>query len=227
MKKLVFMLAFALTLLYTGCTKQEAFVPSGGWLGNPNAKEIITFDDLRALSAKGDALTLKDLGEYRGMNFSNTMGAYNLVFGVEGGYRFQALAGVDGILTRTALESIWEDGGSGIDIRYGNVDEFLRTHPSNPALTIEEMKAAAEKYWGRTVTEITLEWWDYADEFPHHCKDPVKQGLSESLDSIEESKELFMDAEGRFIAVGKRYGTLYLPVSGADGEISYWEKVEN
>ena len=29
------------------------------------------------------------------------------------------------------LESVWESGGSGIDIRYGDIDEFLRNHPSH------------------------------------------------------------------------------------------------
>ena len=30
----------------------------------------------------------------------------------------------------------WDNGGTGIDIRYNDVDEFIRTRPSHPALTV-------------------------------------------------------------------------------------------
>jgi len=40
----------------------------------------------------------------------------------------------DGVgFTQLSLERIWDSGGSGIDIRYNDVDEFIRLNPSYPA----------------------------------------------------------------------------------------------
>ena len=61
----------------------------------------------------------------------------------------------------------------------------------------------------KTVSYIDVEWWEYADEFPHHSKDPVKQALNESLDAIGEATYQFTDGHGAYIAIGKRVGTIY------------------
>ena len=99
---------------------------------------VITLDKLRALAAKGDTLKASDLPNLRPSLLSSRMGGYNpTVYGVEGGYRlaisFNDTMNPDSGIKSMSLESIWDNGGSGIDIRYSDVDEFIRTHPSHPA----------------------------------------------------------------------------------------------
>jgi len=174
----------------------------------------MTLDDVRALAAKGDALQYKDFQFLRPSLLSSTMGGYNpTLYGVEGGYRlllnFNDTLNPEKGIKSVVLESIWGYGEGGIDIRYSNVDEFIRANPSSPALTVEEAKTIAQNHLGRAVVYLDTDWWEYADEFPHHSKDPFKQALNESLDTIGEATYQYTDSDGTFIAIGKRYGTMY------------------
>ena len=111
--------------------KQETITVPPDWFGNFDGKEM-TLEDVRNLAAKGNALLFRDLRQYRGMNVSSNFSSYIMVYGVEDGYRLCVIS--DGIIIyRADLESVWESGGSGIDIRYSNVDEFIKANPSSPA----------------------------------------------------------------------------------------------
>jgi len=171
----------------------------------------MTLDDVRELAKKGNSLLFADFKNFKGMNVSSHSNGYLMVYGVEEGYRLIVEPESDNKqIQRSNLESIWESGGSGIDIRYSDVDEFIRNHPSHAALTIDKMSAIAQAHSNREVTLIELDWWEYADEFPNHCKDPAKQALRESLDAIDEPLELFMDTDGLFIAVSRKNGAVYI-----------------
>ena len=174
----------------------------------------MTLDDVRALAAKGDALQYTDFQFLRPSLLSSTTGGYNpTLYGVEGGYRlllnFNETLNPEKGIKSVVLESIWGYGEGGIDIRYSNVDEFIRANPSSPALTVEEAKTIAQNHLGCAVVYLDTDWWEYADEFPHHSKDPFKQALNESLDTIGEATYQYTDSDGTFIAIGKRYGTMY------------------
>lgn len=55
-----------------------------------------------------------------------------MVYGVEDGYRL--IVRTDGKRIDAAeLERIWDGGGSGVDIRDIDVDEFVKSHPSAEA----------------------------------------------------------------------------------------------
>jgi len=126
-----------LCIFFVSCSKgkEQTFTVPGEWFGSFDGKEEITLDELRVLSGKGGELSFEDLASvYKWFNASNRLyGDYNMTFGVEGGYRLHALAGEDKVLTLVALERIWDGGGTGIDIRYNDIDEFIKANPSNPA----------------------------------------------------------------------------------------------
>jgi len=213
---LIFVIA-ALCILLSSCSNEnsQTFTIPGEWYGNFDGKDIITLDELRTLVAKGKSLSFEDLAPvYKWINFSNTMGNYNMVFTVEGGYRLQALAEQDKKITHLSLQRIWDENVGGIDIRYNDVDEFILANPSHPALTIDEMKLLARKYSKNDLTLIELEWWEYEDEFPYHCKDPKKQVLRESLDALwdteEATLEMFVDTAENYFAVCRKNGNVYL-----------------
>jgi hypothetical protein len=214
---LIFIIA-ALCIFFVSCSngKEQILTVPENWLGNFGGKEVITFDELRVLSAKGDTLSFEDLASvYFWVNFSNSLGGdYNMGFRVEGGYRLHALAGQDKIFTLVALERIWDGGNTGIDIRYNDVDEFIKANPSIPALTVDEMKALAQKHSKNEILLIELEWWEYEDEFPHNSKDPKKQALRESLDALwdteEATLEMFTDTTGNYYAVCRKNGNVYI-----------------
>jgi len=216
-KIVVIFLTVALCMLFMSCSneKPQTITIQEEWLGNFDGKEIITLDELRALAAKGEALSFEDLAPvYKWINFSSTMGNYNMVFSVEGGYRLQALAEQDKKINHISLQRIWDENVGGIDIRYNDVDKFIKTNPSHPALTVDEMKVLAQNYSENGVTLIEFEWWEYVDESPHHCKDPAKQELRESLDALcdteEATLEMFTDTAGAFFAVCRKNGNVYL-----------------
>jgi hypothetical protein len=107
-----------------------------------NIPPELTLDQVRALAAKGGALQAFDLPNLRPSLLNSTMGGYNpTLCGIEGGYRlsisFNGTTNPDSGIKATSLESIWENGWSGIDIRYSDVDEFIRKHPSRPADEVE------------------------------------------------------------------------------------------
>lgn len=114
--------------------------------------EPLTLANVRELARKGDNLDFEDFKDFKGADFSSNFNYRIMGYGVEGGYRL--IVRTDGKQIDSAnLESTWESGGSGIDIRYSDVDEFIKGHPSSDALTSDEARAVAEVDYP-TATEI-------------------------------------------------------------------------
>ncbi|NLG88599.1 MAG: outer membrane protein assembly factor BamE [Clostridiaceae bacterium] len=89
----------------------------------------LTLDDVRALAQKGDALKFKDFKKFKGADLSSDMSYHILLYKVEGNYRL--IVRTDGKkIDSTSLERMEGSGGSGIDIRYSDVDEFIESHPT-------------------------------------------------------------------------------------------------
>lgn len=101
----------------------------------------ISQDDLRKLARLGDKLTFKDFKNFSGMDASSNLNYHIMVYSVDGGYRL--IVRTDGDRIDSAdLERIWDRSGSGIDIRYKDVDEFIKSHPSLPSTSCERVTQA-------------------------------------------------------------------------------------
>ena len=95
----------------------------GGYIKKP-----MTLEDIRLLAQKGDELIFEDFAEYAGFDASSTIGSYIMVYGVEGEFRLIVNSSGSGRPSRADIEYIWAAGGSGIDIRTGDLDEFLKKY---------------------------------------------------------------------------------------------------
>lgn len=92
----------------------------------------LTLNDVRQLAHKGPNLVFGDFKAYHGADASSSLNYHIMLYVVEGGYRL--IVRTDGMRIDSAdLESVWESGGSGIDIRYNDVDGFVASHPSTAA----------------------------------------------------------------------------------------------
>ncbi|MDR1431926.1 MAG: hypothetical protein LBI99_07380 [Propionibacteriaceae bacterium] len=124
--------------------------------------KTMSFDDIRALAKKGDALIFEDFTAYKGMNVSSNTNRYTMVYPVAGSYRLIVDSASSGKPQSTALENIWEDSGSGIDIRHGDLDEFLSKWPIDMLV-----KDGAASPLGVTVTlkNLTDAEYIYGDDY--------------------------------------------------------------
>ena len=113
---------------YSDNSLQSLGTPGGNLDGRP-----MTLDDVKNLAARGDNLLFEDLMQFQGANVSSSFDRYIMVYSVEGGYRLVVNSNLTGKPDNVNLESIWESGGSGIDIRYSDVDRFVNDNPSHPA----------------------------------------------------------------------------------------------
>jgi hypothetical protein len=96
-----------------------------------------------------------------------------------------------------------------------NVDDFIRENPSTPGLGKEEAKTIInDNYSGAIWTAVGIEWWENADGSPQR----------EALDAIGESCYLYISDSGAYIAVGKKYGTVYEYDSNAQEFINPLQK---
>jgi beta-lactamase regulating signal transducer with metallopeptidase domain len=123
-------------------------------------KANMTLNDVRMLAQKGDALKFEDFSDFKGGDASSNINYNIMVYGVEGGYRL--IVRSDGKHIDSAnLERIWDSGGSGIDIRYSDVDEFVKSHPSSEATKSEptSLKLSLEQEVGVDMAEL-----DYASD---------------------------------------------------------------
>lgn len=95
----------------------------------------LTLDNVRSLAKKGDALKFNDFNKFKGVDLSSNTNYHIMLYKVEGGYRL--IVRTDGKkIDNTSLERVWDGNGSGIDIRYDDVDEFIDSHPSPGDLVI-------------------------------------------------------------------------------------------
>lgn len=90
----------------------------------------LTIEDVRELAKIGDELKFKDFTNFKGLDTSSNTNVHIMIYSVEGGYRLVVHTNGEQIESAN-LESIWEQGGSGIDIRYNDVEEFVKSHPSH------------------------------------------------------------------------------------------------
>ncbi|NLM45834.1 MAG: hypothetical protein GX200_03430 [Firmicutes bacterium] len=96
-------------------------------------KKKLSISDLRELAKKGNTLSFKDFSGFSGVDVSSNWDYHIMLYGVEGGYRL--IVRTDGEkIDEARLERISDSGGNGIDIRYDDVDEFIRNNPSSEAM---------------------------------------------------------------------------------------------
>ncbi|WP_313370724.1 hypothetical protein [Sedimentibacter sp.] len=146
----------------------------------------MTLDDVRKLAAKGDDLLFEDLSQYKGANASSDLNSYIMVYHVKGGYRLIVYSKPDSKPSRADLESIWESGGSGIDIRYNDVDAFVRDNPSQDAITEEQALDIAKKSLKMEFEAVS--WYILGESFEPIGKDAIfARALLDSTYIIDES----------------------------------------
>ncbi|NYB74061.1 hypothetical protein HZF24_07885 [Sedimentibacter hydroxybenzoicus DSM 7310] len=173
----------------------------------------MTLDDVRKLSAKGEDLLFEDLSGYRGYNLSSDLNSYIMVYYVKGGYRLIVYSKPDSKPSRADLESVWESGGSGIDIRYKDVDAFIRDNPSQDAITEEQALDIAEKSLKMELEAVS--WYILGESFEPIGKDAIfARALLDSTDAIDEPCWVLRvketpEWEGSYYAVGKKSGKVY------------------
>ncbi len=96
----------------------------GGVVINPNGK-VLTLDDVKRLSKKGDELTMKDLEPYRSLDVGS--GTYSLIFDLEEDFTFYV--GALGLTAGKPTFANFSKKGSNnaVDIRSGDVEEFIKS----------------------------------------------------------------------------------------------------
>ncbi|MCL1914970.1 MAG: hypothetical protein FWG10_14155 [Eubacteriaceae bacterium] len=83
-------------IFFASCSdeKPQAFTIPGDLYGNFDGKKKISLDELNALAEKENCFPFEDLAlANKRINLSSTIGNYNMLFSVQGGYRLHALAG--------------------------------------------------------------------------------------------------------------------------------------
>jgi len=194
----------------------------------PNEQQLITLEDVRTLAKKGDGLLFEDLRQYKGVNASSSFDYYIMIYGVEGGYRLVVHSNQSGRPDSVNLESIWESGRSGIDIRYGDIDEFLQDNPSQDAITEEQAHVIAQAELGMELEPVS---WYILGEWPERTdSDAVfARALLDSVDTLNESCWVFragtVEWRGQYYAVGKKSGTIFICNSADNGKLT-WDSVK-
>lgn len=109
--------------------------------------QAMTLEDVRAFAEKGESLLFEDFRKFIGVNASSSRDYSVMVYSVEGGYRLIVRSNQSGSPDSVDLESVWEGSGSGIDIRYGDMNEFLSQWP-----IIIQIKDGTASPSGATIT---------------------------------------------------------------------------
>jgi len=107
-------------------TADIALDPDSNWDGRE-----MTMNDLRRLAAKGDNLMMGDFAKFKYFNITYFPGkeltSYIYGFSLEGDFRLSIDARSNiGKPDTVRMESIWGGGGSGIDIRFNDIDAFMK-----------------------------------------------------------------------------------------------------
>jgi len=135
----VFIILMSFTGRYqnnTGLSIDNADILPPEWFVEIDGKSM-TLDDVRQLSEIGYNLRVEDFLIYKGTNGMiagpSYLDKYSMVYDVQGGHRLVVRANQNGIIeivSFTCEEQIFVNGeyGIGIEIRSGNVDEYLRTY---------------------------------------------------------------------------------------------------
>jgi len=187
------------------------------WLGSSDGKAM-NLDDVRKLAAKGGDLLFNDLRKFIGGNASSSINRYLMVYYVEGGYRL-IVSSEDGVsIGRASLENVWANFGSGIDIRYNDVDAFLLANPSQDVIMEEEAQNIAQT---RLALELEPVSWYILGDLPEDTGDDsaFARSLLDSVNTINEPcwvLRLKGTAEwgGQYYAVGKKSGDMFIYDNG-------------
>ena len=123
-----------LTIYYdsSGKVREIMLSTSDGFLGNSESRTM-SIDDLKTLAKKGNSLQFEDFTEYLGVNLSSAAYSYLGLIRLNAPYRL-IIRAENGVLTSATLEGIWEDSGTGIDIRFGDLESFINDRPVNLVL---------------------------------------------------------------------------------------------
>jgi|GEM_PF-847164 len=188
----------------------------------------MTLDDVRELATKGGDLLFEDLRQYKGANASSSFDYYTMVYTVEGGYRLVVHSKAEGKPDSVNLESIWESGGSGIDIRYHDLEAFLRANPSQDAITEEQARDMAQTRMGVELEPVS---WYILGEWPERTdSDAVfARALLDSVDTLNESCWVFRvkgaaEWGGQYYAVVKKSGAVFICNSAENGKL-VWNSI--
>ncbi|MDR0380996.1 MAG: YobA family protein [Oscillospiraceae bacterium] len=168
--------------------------------------QAMTLEEVRILAQKGEALRFEDFRPYPGTDVSSNRDRHLMLYGVEGGYRLIVDSARSGRPDRVELESVWETDGSGLDIRYGDIDAFLREHP-----IVMQVKTGAVTPFGLTVTlkNLTAAEYIYGERYAIQRKnedgwtdvtpveEPFFHAVGYALPAFE-SKESTVDWEWRY-----------------------------
>ena len=119
---------------------------------NSNVRAM-SIDELKALAEKGDTLKFEDFSEYRSVNLSSASYSYLGLIRLDAPYRLIIRADSDGKLTSTALEGIWEDSETGIDIRYDDLEAFINDRPIHMTLKEGTLSATGATFVLKNLTD--------------------------------------------------------------------------
>ena len=135
-----------------GEVQELRMVVSDAWLGNSDSK-LMSIDDLKFLAAKGETLSFEDFAEYRSANVSSAFDSYLGLVSIEAPYRLIIGAKSGGKLDRVTLEGIWEDGGTGNDIRYDDLEAFINDRPIHMTLKEGTLSPAGATFILKNLTD--------------------------------------------------------------------------
>ncbi|MCL1874426.1 MAG: hypothetical protein FWF85_09980 [Clostridiales bacterium] len=150
----------------------------------------MTLEDIHELAKKGESLVFADFSGYLGGNASSNLSSFLMVYHVKGGYRLIVSSKGSGKPDRVSLESIWEGGNTGIDIRYGDLEAFLQTYPSQDAITEEEAREIAQTGLGLELEPVS---WNILGDWPERTDGATvfARALLDSLDTLNEACWVF------------------------------------
>jgi beta-lactamase regulating signal transducer with metallopeptidase domain len=145
----------------------------------------LSLDDVRTLAKMGDALKFEDFSSFKGADVSSNTNYRIMVYSVEGGYRLIVRTDSNQI-DAANLERIWDSGDSGIDIRYNDVDEFIKSHPSSEAtLSSVSEKATLSNTPISEKVNIVIMPTDHDPRYSYYYLPEDQQKFSGMMDAMQ------------------------------------------
>lgn len=154
----------------------------------------ITLDKVRELARNGDALTMEDFKDFKGVDTSSNPGYHIMEYSVEGGYCL--IVETDGErLNNVNLESIWLSSAGVVDIRYNDIDEFVKSHPSSADGIIEDPE--------KIIADIETEFLESGD--PAYALGANKNGRPVFVNPDSALEAALRDYAKGFVAVSEKF----------------------
>lgn len=185
------------------------FFHNGQWLALN-----MTLDDVARLAAKGDGLLFEDFKQYYKPNLSSAVGYNVIVYVINGGYRLVVRSKDSGKPDSVTLESVWDSGGSGIDIRYDDLAAFLLANPSQDVISEGEALEICRRLTGKELDPVS---WYILGEFTGELEGDAAfaRVLLDSVNALDEPCWVLRVKDtpewgGQYYAVGKKTGGVYV-----------------